>query len=155
MRTAVKISIVFLVLMFVVGCVATQMEDGTTKHSLAPVWDERLEKVEEVGEGALGFLTALAPLLGPAGGAAVGSLATGLTILKKSRPKLEAVKDKYQLSNTVASISVDALEQVKKDHPRIWAELADKLQKECEESGIDTRVIKEAIRGLRGLPAKV
>lgn len=155
MKTTVRISIVFLALVFFGGCVATKMNDGTTKWEMLPEWEEKLEQAEEVGEGALGLLTALAPLLGPVGGIAVGGLATGLTILKKARPKLEAVENKYQLSNTVASISVEALEQIKKDHPKLWAELSTKLQKECEESGIDTKLVKNAIRGLRGLPAKV
>lgn len=150
-----KILVMFLVLVSLGGCVATQMEDGTTKWSLAPKVGETLKTVEDVGEGALGLLTALSPLLGPAGGIAVGGLATGLTILKKARPKLKAAENRHQLSHTVATISVDAIEQIKKDHPKIWEGLSAKLLKECEESGIDTKIVKNAIRGLRGLPPKV
>lgn len=152
MKTTVRILIVSLMLLIVGGCVATKQKDGTTKWNLDPVWGQ---KGEEAGEAALGILTVLAPLLGPAGGIAVGGLATGLTILKKARPKLERAQDKYELSNTVASISVDALEIVKKDHPKVWESLGNKVLKEVEDSGLDTKLVKNAIRGLRGLPPKV
>ncbi len=151
MKKIVKISIMLLVLLALAGCVSVKSDDGTTKWKLAP---EVLEKAEEVGEGALGLLGALAPLLGPAGGIALGGLATGLTILKKAKPKLRDAQTKHELYNTVASISVDTLEVIKKDHPKVWEKLSDKLQKEVEDSGLDTKAVKNAIRGLRGLPPK-
>lgn len=152
MKTIVKILIVSLMLFIIGGCVATKQDDGTTKWNLDPAWGK---KAEDVGEEALGVLTILTPLLGPAGGIAVGGLATGLTILKKARPKLERAQTKYELSNTVASISVDALEQIKKDHPKVWESMSIKVLKEVEDSGLDTKLVKNAIRGLRGLPPKV
>ena len=151
MEKIMKISIVFLMLLVLAGCVGVKSDDGTTKWKLAP---EVLEKAEEVGETALGLLGVLAPLLGPAGGLAIGGLATGLTILKRAKPKLKDAQTKGELFNTVASISVDALEVIKKDHPAVWKKLSDKLQKEVEDSGLDTKAVKNAIRGLRGLPPK-
>lgn len=152
MKTVTKILLVLFAVLFIGGCVATKMDDGSTKYHLDPTWGK---KAEEAGETALGLMTVLAPLLGPAGGIAVGGLATGLTILKKARPKLEEAQGKYELSNTVAAISVDALETVKKEHPAIWKKLGEKLEKECEDSGLDTKLVRNAIRGLQGRPPKV
>jgi len=134
-----------------IGCLAYEAEDGTTKYQLLPGMDN---KIEEGGEGALNLLTLLSPLLGPAGGIAVGAVATGLTIFKKVKPKLTEAQSKYKLSNTVAGIAVEAIEQIKIDNPKLWISMAEKLQKECGECGIDTRIVKNFIRGLRGLPAK-
>lgn len=144
--------LVALMLLFIGGCVATKQDDGTTKWSLDPLWGQ---KAEGASETALGIMTVLAPLFGPASGIAVGGLATGLTILKKARPKLERAQTKYELSNTVAAISVDALDIIKKDHPVIWKKLGKKLEQECEDSGLDTKLVKNTIRGLRGKPPKV
>ena len=152
MKTLMKILLTCSVLLLFVGCVATKQKDGTTKWNLDPAWGQ---KAEETGEVALDILTVLAPLLGPAGGIAVGGVATGLTMFKKARPKLERAQSKYELSNTIAAISVDALETIKNDHPAIWKQLGKKLQQECEDSGLDTKMVKNAIRGLRGKPPKV
>jgi hypothetical protein len=54
----------------------------------------------------------------------------------------------------VASISVDAIEEVKKNHPEAWASISEKVHRECVESGLDTKLVKNAIRGLRGKPPK-
>lgn len=147
-----KIFVLFVFIsLSVVGCVVTENADGTKSYSVSSNF---LEKAEQTGESAAGILSVLAPLLGPAGGIAAGALATGLTVLKKMRPKLEQSQRDYELSNTVAAISVEALEQIKKDHPQIWQQMANKLEEEVKNSGIDTKIINNAIRGLRGLPPK-
>jgi hypothetical protein len=143
--------IVIGILIIIGGCMTHMAEDGTKTYSLLPSVEKGLNQVEQVG----GLLATVAPLFGPVGGIVAGGLVTGLTILKKARPKLKDAQDKYQLSNTVAAISVDALEQIKKNHPEVWTKLSERLQKECEDSGLDTKLVKNAIRGLRGLPAKV
>lgn len=140
-----------MTMMFWAGCIAYEAADGSTKYKLIPGMGD---KIEEGGKGALSLLTVLAPFLGPIGGAAVGAVGTGLTIFKKVRPKLEAGKTKYELANAVAGITVEAIEQIKVDHPKVWEAMVDKLRKECEESGIDTKIVKNFIRGLRGLPDK-
>lgn len=140
-----------IVLIIISGCIAYEAEDGTTKYKLAPGMDKQ---IEEGGEGVLNLLTLLSPLLGPAGGLAIGGVATGLAVFKKVKPKLTEAQSKYELSNTVAGIAVEAIEQIKKDNPKQWDSMAEKLQKECEECGIDTRIVKNFIRGLRGLPTK-
>lgn len=137
--------------LFVVGCEISD-DGGIRFFRLNP---KAADDIEKGGEDALSLLTILAPLLGPAGGIAVGAVATGLTVFKKVKPKLTEAQNKYELSNTVAGIAVEAIEQIKIDHPKLWDSIAEKLRKECEDSGVDTKIVKNAIRGLRGLPAKM
>lgn len=146
-----KLWLMVLILTIFSGCVAYQAEDGTTRYKLSLKAGEQIEKG---GETVLNLLTIFAPLLGPMGMIAVGGVASGVTVFKKMKPRLTMAQDKYELTNTVATIVVEAIEQIKKDHPKMWETMAEKLQKECEESGIDTRVVKNCIRNLRGLPMK-
>lgn len=136
---------------FMTGCIAYEAEDGTTKYKLAPGMDT---KIEEGGQGIITLLTLLSPLLGPVGGVAIGGVATGLAVFKKVKPKLLEAQNKHELANTVAGITVETIEQIKIDNPKLWDSMAEKLRKECEDSGIDTKIVKNFIRGLRGLPAK-
>lgn len=137
--------------MIINGCIAYEAEDGTTKYRLFPGMDT---KIEEGGESILNLLTLLSPFLGPAGGIVIGGLTTGLAVFKKIKPKLNEAQSKYELSNTVAGITVETIEQIKIDNPKLWDSMAEKLRKECEDCGIDTRIVKNFIRGLRGLPVK-
>lgn len=146
-----SIIVLFSILMVIGGCLAYEAEDGTTKYRLIPGMGD---KIEEGGGGALNLLTLLAPLFGPAGGLAVGGVATGLAVFKKIKPRLNEAQNKYELSNTVAGITVEAIEQIKKDNPKLWDSMAEKLRKECDDCGIDTRIVKNFIRGLRGMPTK-
>lgn len=150
-RRTYSIIMLFSILMVISGCLAYEAEDGTTKYRLIPGMGD---KIEAGGEGALNLLTLLSPLLGPAGGLAIGAVATGLTVFKKVKPKLTEAQNKYELSNAVAGIAVEAIEQIKTDNPKLWDSMAEKLRKECEDSGIDTKIVKNFIRGLRGIPAK-
>lgn len=152
MYSGSMILMLFSILMVIGGCLAYEGEDGTTKYKLFPGMDK---KIEAGGEGALNLLTLLSPILGPAGGLAIGAVATGLTVFKKVKPKLVIAQSKYELSNAVAGITVEAIEQIKKDNPKLWNSMAEKLRKECGECGIDTKIVKNFIRGLRGIPAKI
>lgn len=143
--------VVLLCLLFVSGCVVTQSEDGEKEYGLDP---NIAAKIQEGGTVTIGLLVLLAPFLGPAGAVAIGVIASGLAVFKKMKPKLETVQTKYELSNTIALIVVEAIEQLKKDHPKVWEEMAKKLLKQIEASGMDTELIKNAVRGLRGLPVK-
>lgn len=146
-----SILMLFSLLMIFGGCITEIAEDGTKTYKLAPGTSD---KISEGGEGVLNLLNLLAPLLGPVGGLAIGGVTTGLAVFKKIKPKLTEAQGKYELSNTVAGITVDVIEQLKEDNPKLWDSLSVKLQKECEDSGIDTKLVKNFIRGLRGLPAK-
>jgi len=151
-KRAYSIILLFSILIIIGGCFAYKTKDGATRYKLRP---ETSKKFEEGTQGGIDLLTALAPFLGPVGGIAAGGLAAGLAVFKRVKPKLEETQNKYELSNAVAGIAVEAIEQIKKDNPKLWTSMAEKLQKDCAESGIDTKVVKNFIRGLRGLPAKV
>lgn len=134
--------------LFAVGCEVSK--DGEIR--LNP---DVAEKIEKSGELAVGIIENVTPFAGPGAGILAGGLATGLALFKKYKPKLTESQTKAEMSNTVAGITVDTLETVKREHPEIWAECAEKIRKECLESNIDTKVLENVIRGLRGLPAKV
>lgn len=144
----------FALMLFVVGfvgCDVLQTDDGQTRYRLNPKTGQQFE--DKAGTG-LELLTILAPFLGPAGGIAVGGLATGLTIIKKLRPKLEKAQTKAEMSNTIASCLVHALEEVKTKHPEAWKKSREQIVHQLKDSGIDTKILENVIRGLRGLPAK-
>ena len=153
MRRRIVLAMFALMLLMVgfVGCEMLQADDGQTRLRLNPKIGKDIEAGAEKG---LELLTVLAPLLGPAGGIAVGGLATGLAILKKLRPKLETAQTKAEMSNTVAGCLVTALEEVKTKHPDAWKKSREQIVFQLEDSGIDTKILENAIRGLRGLPAK-
>jgi hypothetical protein len=136
--------------LFVTGCQVSR-EDGEVKIRLNP---KTAESIEKGGEAAVGIAKALAPFLGPAGGLLVGGLGSGLALFKKFKPKLTHFQTKAELSHTVADITVNTLEKLKKEHPEVWAKYGDRIHKELLEANIDTKVLKNFIRGLRGLPAK-
>ena len=135
--------------LFVAGCRVS--EDGEIQFRLNP---KIANGIEKGGENTLSLLTLLSPFFGPVGGIVVGVVGTGLTIFKKVKPKLTEAQNKHKLANTVAGIAVEAIEQIKKDNPKLWDSMAKELQKECEDSGVDTKTVKNFIRGLRGLPPK-
>ena len=145
---------VFTILMamnlFVTGCEVTK--NGELRFRLNPKTADSLEKG---GEAGVEIMKVLAPFLGPAGGIAVGGLASGLALFKKFKPKLTEFQTKAELSHTVATVSVDALETLKKAHPKIWEEcVKKKIGEQLSRADIDTKVLENFIRGLRGLSAK-
>ena len=146
--------VVFAMLMamnlFTTGCIVTE-EDGKTRIRLNPFV---ADKIEQGGEAGVGIANILAPFLGPAGGIVAGGLASGLALFKKFKPKLTEFQTKAQLSHTAADITVNAFEKLKKDHPKVWADVGERIHKECLEANIDTKVLKNFIRGVRGLPEK-
>lgn len=146
----VVFAILLAINLFATGCKISR-EGGELQIRLNP---KVANNIEKGGEGALSLLTLLSPFLGPAGGIAIGAVTTGLAVFKKIKPKLTEAQNKYELSNTVAGITVEAIEQIKIDNPKLWVLMAEKLRQECEDSGVDTKIVKNAIRGLRGLPAK-
>jgi hypothetical protein len=142
-------SIMLLAFMSVnmIGCVVN--EDGTTNTD-----PNAADKLEAGGEAALDIAEIVAPFVGPAGGIVVGGIATALSLFKKYKPKLVEQETKAQKANTVAGITVDVFETLKKEHPNVWKECASKLHDGCASANIDTQVLENFIRGLRGLPAK-
>ena len=144
-------AILMAINIFTMGC----QYDKSTGEFRIRVNPNTYKNIEDTGTAGLDILAILTPFLGPVGGIATGTLATGLALLKKFKPQLTEFKTKAELSHIVASISVETLEELKIRHPEAWADLEGDVRKLCEESGLDTKIVKNAIRGLRGLPAKV
>ena len=138
--------------LFVTGCIVERGEDGKDRIRLNPF---AADKIEQTGEAGVGIAKVLAPFLGPAGGIVAGGLASGLALFKKFKPKLTEFQTKAELSHTAADITVNVFEKLKKEHPKVWAEYAERIRSECLAANIDTKVLKNFIRGLRGLPSKV
>jgi len=146
--------IVFAILLamnlFVTGCEISR-EGGEVQIRLNP---KTADSIEQGGEAAVGIAGIVAPFLGPVGGLLAGSLGSGLALFKKYKPKLTQFQTRAEMSHTAADITVNVLEKLKKEHPDIWAKYGERIHKECLEANIDTKVLKNFIRGLRGLPAK-
>jgi hypothetical protein len=136
--------------LFVTGCEISR-DDGEVQIRLNP---KTADSIEKGGEAGVAIAKFVAQFIGPAGGLLVGSLASGLALFKKFKPKLTQFQTKSELSHTAADITVNAFEKLKKEHPEVWAKYADRIHKECLEANIDTKILKNFIRGLRGLPAK-
>ena len=137
--------------MLLIGCGVVENEDGSKKISLNPFV---AEKIEKGGEAAVGVSEIVAPFLGPAGGVVAGGLAGALALFKKYKPKLVETQTQAEMSTTVAEITVDIFETLKKEHPKVWAECSTKINSQLQDAKIDTKVLENFIRGLRGLPPK-
>lgn len=139
----------FALMILFVGAGCIQSKDGSV--SLDPTV---ANKISEGGEAGLAVMKVLAPFLGPAGFTVVGGLASALALFKKYKPKFVQVQTKAEMSHTVASVSVDAIEILKRDHPKVWPDIRSKIEIELSEADIDTKALENFIRGLRGLPPK-
>lgn len=138
--------------LFIVGC---QLQRNTETGQLEWRADPKVVGDIEAGlEGGIGILEILTPLLGPVGGIATGTAATALALVKKYKPAITTYKSKAEMSHAVATISVDAIEIIKDRHPEVWKGVEDKVRKICKDNDLPTAEIKNAIRGLRGLPPK-
>lgn len=152
-RQMKSLFMVFVILsmmsLFTAGCQVA--EDGAVRLRLNP---KTADSLERGGTAALGIAEILAPFVGPIGGIAAGGLAGGLALFKKFKPQLTQFQTKAEMSHTIAGVTVSALEELKKEHPDVWAEYAERIHRELSEANVDTKVLENFIRGLRGLPAK-
>lgn len=138
--------------LFLAGCqLQRNAETGKLEWRANP---KVVNDIEAGLKGGIGILDILAPLLGPIGGIATGTAATALALVKKYKPAITTYKSKAEISHAVASVSVDAIEIIKTDHPEVWQEVEGKVRKICKDNDLPTAEIKNAIRGLRGLPLK-
>lgn len=155
MKTLRFLSVLFVMTLvfnvFIAGCDIIKNEDGTTTMRMDP---NAADSIEKGGEAAVDISKTLAPLLGPAGGVVAGGLASALALFKKYKPKLVQEQTKAEMSNTVAGISVDVFETIKKEYPEVWEKYADKIRSELQSANVDTKTLENFIRGLRGLPSK-
>ena len=136
--------------LFDTGCEISR-EDGEVRIRLNP---KTADSIEKGGKAGIAVGQLLAPFLGPAGGILVGGLASGLALFRKFKPKLIHFQTKSEMSHTVAGVTVEALEDLKKEYPKIWEKYSEKIHKELSRADIDTKVLENFIRGLRGLPVK-
>ena len=138
--------------LFLAGCqFEKNAETGKIEWRVEP---KVADNIEAGMEGGIGILEILTPLLGPVGGITAGTLATALAVFKKLKPKITEYKSKAELSHAVASVSVEALDIIKERHPDTWKDVENTVRKLIVDNGIPTAEIKNAIRGLRGLPVK-
>ena len=138
--------------LFIAGCqFQRNAETGKLEWRVEP---KVVNDIEASLEGGIGILDILAPLLGPVGGILTGTAATALALVKKYKPTITSYKSKAEMSHAVATVSVDAIELIKDNHPEVWKEVEDTVRKFIVDHDLPTAEIKNAIRGLRGLPAK-
>ena len=138
--------------LFLAGCqIQRNAETGKLEWRVEP---KVVNDIEASLEGGIGILDILAPLLGPVGGILTGTAATALALVKKYKPTITSYKSKAEMSHAVATVSVDAIELIKDNHPEVWKEVEDTVRKFIVDHDLPTAEIKNAIRGLRGLPAK-
>ena len=138
--------------LFLAGCqIQKNAETGKLEWRADP---KVVDDVESGLEGGIGILGILAPLLGPVGGIVTGTAATALALVKKYKPVITTYKSKALMSHAVATVSVDAIELIKNNHPDVWKEVEGTVRKFIVDHDLPTAEIKNAIRGLRGLPAK-
>jgi hypothetical protein len=105
-------------------------------------------------EGAVGFASALLPLLGPIGGAGATVLAAALAYWGKIKPQLTQSQAEAQQGYTAGTALVDALDEYKKMHPTEWSTLGTLIQKNLDKFGVDAKAAENFIRGIRGLPPR-
>jgi len=58
------------------------------------------------------------------------------------------------MAHSAASAMCDGIEEFKKQHPVEFAKLRGKLADALKDSGVDTKMLDNFIRGLRGRPPK-
>ena len=136
--------LVMLLCLSVGGCVEG---DTDGKVHLDPVV---AEQVEDVGEGAVGILTALSPLF-----PWLIPFATGggglLAMWKRLKPKLTTAENKNTSLVLGGEILSIALQDVKDNHPAVWEKVGPLIKTTLRKSV----EIENAVREFRSLMPKV
>ncbi len=128
------------------GCTAVEDEKtGKTTWKLNPLISKQ---VEDAAEGTAGILKILGPYIPYAGTGSVAIMTALGIYLKKIKPNYTKAKTEANLYHTTTHTLVQVVEHIKKNEPEIWAKLKPLLDSEMG------RNTENAIRGLRGLPAK-
>ena len=143
--------LLLIVLLFLAGCKVATNEEGKKTYQLDP---NTTASVETGAEGAAGILTVLTPFLGPSATIAATGILTALGVWRKLKPRFVAAQDKATMAHTVAGSLVGSIEILKKSYPEDWKHLEPTIVSTLEASGVDTQVLDNVIRGLRGLPPK-
>lgn len=106
--------------------------------------------LESAAEGAAG----VAGFFGPVGGLLAGALSTGLLVWRKAKPVLAAAKTQVAQVNAAGTAMTQAIEMFRRANPDQWGKLGKLIEGQMSEQGIDSLVVENVIRGLRGLPLK-
>ncbi len=133
------------------GCESYVNDDGDKVYRLNPVV---AGKVEKTAEGAIDILGILTPLIGAVAPIAMGGIGTGLAVWRKMKPKLVTAQTKQVMAHSAASAVVDGIDEFKRLHPKEWEKLREQLNDSIKGSGMDTAMIENFIRSLRGIPTK-
>jgi len=110
--------------------------------------------VPAVAEPLVEAAAGLAPLFGDAGILVGGILVGILGAWRKVKPDLETAKSDAEQSYAAAAAVVEAVEEFKASNPSEWSKLGAMIEARLAKQGMDPEVIKNVIRGIRGLPAK-
>lgn len=142
----------YVILIVVAGSIGIMLGTGcaSVMHALSSfAADPNASGAAEKGvEGAAG----IAAFFGPVGGLIAGALSTGLVIWRRVKPTLAAAKTSATQAHAAGKALTDAIETFKAVHPDQWDDLGKLIEDQLSKQGIDPLVVKNVIRGLRGLP---
>lgn len=146
-----KYLLIIAMLFLFTGCITETADDGTTTKVLDPNTVANIESGVE--SGAL-IAELLAPLLGPVSYLIGGGLLTALGVWRKVKPRIMDAEGKAEVGHAVTASLVEAIEVLKREHPDKWLILKPKIDAAIAKSGMDSAVLENIIRGIRGLPPK-
>lgn len=133
---------VILTLIFA-GCrVVTDATTGVSTYSVDSTIADTVEGVAQVGVGVL-------PFLGGAGAIAASILGGALTVWRNMKPKLTTANTLATQTKVTAETLVAAIESLKTSSPESWEKLKGFIKEQLEKQGMDARMIKDVIEGLR------
>jgi hypothetical protein len=127
----------------ITGCrVVTDATTGVSTYAVDPAIADTVEGVAQVGVGVL-------PFLGGAGAVAASILGGALAVWKKMKPKLTAANTLATQTKMTAETLVAAIESLKTSSPESWTKLKGFIEEQLTKQGMDARMIKDIIEGLR------
>lgn len=147
----IKVLIVTSLALFtLIGC--KTIIDSTTGEKFK-VLDPNSSAVV-LGETIADVVVGVSPFLGSMGAAVGGVLIGILGAWRKVKPKLSEAQTKAEQYHAVAAATVTGIEAFKEAKPEQWEALGKLISEKAKEQGINPLLIKNIIRGLRGLPPK-
>lgn len=125
------------------GCrVVTDSATGVSTYSVDPTIANTVEGVAQVGVGVL-------PFLGGVGAVAASILGGALTVWRRVKPKLTEANTLATQTKVTAETLVAAIESLKTSSPESWEKLKGFIKEQLEKQGMDARMVKDVIEGLR------
>jgi len=141
-----RVVIVLLVgVLFIAGC--ESVLQGLHNIASDPNTSGALESGAEGAAGVAGFF-------GPVGAAIGTGLLGALAVWRKMKPALASAKTAASQSHAAGTTLTRAIETFKTTNPDQWSDLRKLIEGQLDKQGIDPLIVKNVIRGLRGLPAE-